>query len=318
MDAYPLVDAAKVGRRRTSLKDYVLVDPAAGLESVTAWWTTASARASWASTGSLVELAFSQRFRQLKDGATFEQAFTGYTAEQPRLQRGRASSRTYFRASGVLGLALRRYGEGEGFQAQQLGPGTAVFRPSVPRLVPNTGTVEELTAAYWNVAARHEADSLADLPAGEAGRGSARNCRQLGIDLVAVVKAGIESWNTAFGFPVLEARLADAGDSFADDDKNYFIWDAEPARGLRLRRLAGEPQHRRDPRGQRLLPRRRSSTSALDAFEPDAPAGPGEAPPACARPATAARAGLAALPQPAAVQPGTLAAGQAARAAAAR
>ena len=85
VDAYPLVDPAKVGAGK--LKDYVLVDPAAGLNRFGVV-DDAFGSGYLGFNHFMVELAFSQRFRQLKDGASFEQAFTGYT-EQPALQRGR-------------------------------------------------------------------------------------------------------------------------------------------------------------------------------------------------------------------------------------
>lgn len=46
-------------------------------------------------------------------------------------------------------------------------------------------------------------------------------------DVVGAIKAGIENWNAAFGFPVLEARLASAGDSPGDDDKNFLMVDSD-------------------------------------------------------------------------------------------
>jgi hypothetical protein len=274
VDAYPLVDAARVGAGK--LKDYVLVDPAAGLNRY------GVVDDGFGSGGLgfnrfVVELAFSQRFRQLKDGATFEQAFTGYTQE-PRFNEEGVEA-NYFRASGVLGLALRRYAESEGFVAQELGPGPLYFS-ALPRLVPNEGTVQEL-AAHWHVQPGMKPIRWLISPLVKQA-GQHPELQALGIDLVDVVKAGIESWNTAFGFPVLEARMADADDSFADDDKNYFIWDVNPSVGFAFANFRVNP-NTGEIRGASVYFNDGFVDGALQAFEPETP-GPSEGAPV-ARPA---------------------------------
>jgi Met-zincin len=275
VDAYPLVDPARVGASK--LKDYVLVDPAAGLNQYGVV-DDAFGSGYLGFNRFVVELAFSQRFRQLKDGATFEQAFTGYT-EAPRFNPEGVES-NYFRASGVLGLALRRYAEGEGFVAQELGPEPLFFEAET-KLVPNQGTVQEL-AAHWNVRPGMKPIRWLISPLVKQA-GQRPDLQALGIDMVAVVKAGIESWNTAFGFPVLEAQMADPGDSFADDDKNYFIWDASPAVGFAFANFRVNP-NTGEIRGASIYFPELFIDVALDWFEPDAPAEPGSAP--VARPAT--------------------------------
>jgi hypothetical protein len=281
VDAYPLVDPARIGASK--LKDYVLVDPAAGLNQYGVV-DDAFGPHFLGLNRFVVELAFSQRFRQLKDGATFEQAFTGYT-EKPRFNDQGVES-NFFRASGVLGLALRRYAEGEGFVAQELGPGPLYFSHK-PRLVPNEGTVQEL-AAHWNVRPGMKPIRWLISPLVKQA-GQRPDLQALGIDLVAVVKAGIESWNTAFGFPVLEAQMADPGDSFADDDKNYLIWDASPAPGYAFGNFRVNP-NTGEIRGATVYFPEGFVDVALDSFEPDAPAEPAAAPvarPATSRPALA-------------------------------
>ena len=226
VDAFPLVDAAKVAPGKP-LKDYVLVDPAAGLNR----FGVVDDRFGGGYLGPLnrfmVELAFSQNFRDIKDGATFEQAFTGYT----QLPRGNLDGveTNFFRASGVLGLALRRYAEGEGFSSSPM-PSIPYFFSSVPRLVPNAGE-REVPVAKWNV--RRGGKPIRWLISPLVQQASQNpEIAALGIDMLAVVKAGIESWNVAFGFPAMEAELASPDDSFADDDKNYFIWDTNPTVGF--------------------------------------------------------------------------------------
>jgi hypothetical protein len=275
VDAYPLVDPARVGASK--LKDYVLVDPAAGVSQYGVV-DDGFGSGNLGFNRFVVELAFSQRFRQLKDGATFEQAFTGYTQE-PRFNEEGVEA-NYFRASGVLGLALRRYAEGEGFQAQELGPGPMYFSAQ-PRLVPNQDTVQELVA-HWNIRPGMKPIRWLISPL-VAKAGQRPDLQELGIDLVAVVKAGIESWNTAFGFPALEARMADADDSFADDDKNYFIWDVNPGVGFAFANFRPNP-NTGEIRGASVYFNDAFVDGALDAFDPEEPAGAAGAP--VARPAT--------------------------------
>ena len=94
VDAYPLVDPAKVGAGK--LKDYVLVDPAAGLNRFGVV-DDAFGSGYLGFNRFMVELAFSQRFRQLKDGATLR-------AGVHRLHRGAALQRGGRRVQLLPGL----------------------------------------------------------------------------------------------------------------------------------------------------------------------------------------------------------------------
>ncbi|NJM90981.1 MAG: hypothetical protein HC863_01535 [Myxococcales bacterium] len=49
---------------------------------------------------------------------------------------------------------------------------------------------------------------------------------------MSAVKAGIESWNDVFGYPVVTAELAPIGESYADDHVNYFIIDPNTSRAF--------------------------------------------------------------------------------------
>jgi hypothetical protein len=268
VDAYPVIDPAKVGAPK-ALKDYVLVDPSAGLNRF-------GVVADGFGSGQLgfdrftVELAFSQRFRQLKDGATFEQAFTGYT-EHPRPQVNGIDP-NYFRASGILGMALRRYAEGPGF-SESFGTDTPFYFESQPRLVPNTGGPDH-PLAKWNVHPGMTPIKWLISPRAKAGSADPE-LAALGINLVDVVKRGIESWNAAFGWKVFQAELADANDSFADDDKNYFIWDTDPSVGFAFANWRTNP-NTGETRGASVYFNDGFVDVALQAF-PDESAGPGAA-----------------------------------------
>ena len=232
VDAYPIIDPDQVdpdqlgGDARRKLRDYVIIDPSAGLNR---FGVVGDAFGS----GLLglesfnVELAFSQNFRALEDGATFEQAFTGYTG-RPR-DNNDGVDPNYFRASGILGLALRRYHEGEGFVPLPM-PKLPHYFPAQPIRVPNTGEVAEL-AVKWNIHPGMPAIEWLISPLAKKAQ-EAPELQAVGVDVVGAIKAGIESWNTAFGFPVLSAKLASETDSFADDSKNYLIYDVNPTIGF--------------------------------------------------------------------------------------
>src|SRR5204863_7451379 len=95
------------------------------------------------------ELSFAQNFRSVSDGVVWEQVFMGYS-NLPDGNSWLLGEDNALRASGTLGLALRRYTEGAGFQPAP----TAVSKPFYfygdIQLIANTG---EIDAPYvkWNI-----------------------------------------------------------------------------------------------------------------------------------------------------------------------
>ncbi|WP_257461577.1 hypothetical protein [Archangium lipolyticum] len=91
----------------------VLVDPAVGLNrfGVMDDWDGAPLRRFEA------ELTFAQNFRRTSDGVTFETLFTGYSDQPLRDSEDWDDEveHNLYRASGTLGIALRRYQEGQGY-----------------------------------------------------------------------------------------------------------------------------------------------------------------------------------------------------------
>jgi hypothetical protein len=229
VDAYPILDDTSF-RALAGASDYFLFDPAAGLDQfgVVGDWAASSASERLA-----VELSYTQRFRALADGATFERVFVGYgeVADSGSASRGEPN---VFRASGTLGIGLRRYAEGVGFESIELQPpGTPnpkvrehYFR-SHPSIVVNTGRTTQW-AVKWNIQSGMKpirwliSNQIAELQ---------KDPRYKGYDLVGAVKAGIEGWNRAFGFRAREAAGGTANDSYADDDANYLIFDKDPTYG---------------------------------------------------------------------------------------
>ncbi|MCU0685600.1 MAG: zinc-dependent metalloprotease [Polyangiaceae bacterium] len=214
VEAYPVVDEKKLGPIAHH-GDYVVFDPAAGLNRF----------AKLADNGPqglntfVPELWYSQAFRQVPDGVTFEQSFTGYFDDPEPEPDPTDVEPNPSRFSGTLALSLRRYAEGEGFVPKPLPEQEYYFR-SAPRLVPNTGAAE-YTAARWNVRPGVAPITWLISPAVL----DFQNQFFPEYDLVGSIKQGIESWNDAFGFEALRAELAPAEQSFADDDVNYVLFD---------------------------------------------------------------------------------------------
>jgi hypothetical protein len=217
IDAYPIVAEVRDFSGRPNADRYVVFDPAAGLnrfQAVGDLWA-------WYGERFQVELSFLQRFRPIADGVTFEQVFAGY-GENPNSDAPGRGESNQFKGSGTLGVALRRYQEGEGFVPTPM-PSVPHFFEAEPRIVPNEGRTE-IMAAKWNIKpgmrpikwliSREVLTIQESFPQ---------------YDVIGAIKAGIESWNQAFGFTVVEAAVAEPGDSFADDDKNFVIVDRDPS-----------------------------------------------------------------------------------------
>ena len=207
LEAYPIVQGYGPFERQKGSSDYVLFDPAAGLNRFRLL-PDAGAPLD-------VDLSFSQRFRKLGDGATFEQVFSGTTRTAP--QPGSVPGRV----TGTLSLALRRYAEGEGYTEVAMPAREHYFR-SPSRIIVDEG-VTGFVAARWNIKPGGPPILWKIAPLGEKLR---QHPAFADVDFTGAIKAGIESWNEAFGWKALEARLADPDESFGDDDVNYYIFDS--------------------------------------------------------------------------------------------
>jgi hypothetical protein len=277
VDAYPIVDAEGLKGSR-SLSDYVVVDPSAGLNRFGVVGDAFGAGL-LGFDRFMVEVSFCQRFRSLPDGATFEQAFTGYS-DKPNLN-GSGIEPNFFRASGVLGLALRKYQEGEGYTPTEV-PGQELYFRSDPKLIPNTGSFQQV-AIKWNIHPGAPPIKWLISPLA-AQMQESPEVKEAGIDLVGALKAGIESWNTAFGFRAIEAEMASPDDSFADDDKNYLIYDVNDSVGYAFADWRNNP-NTGEVRGASVYFNHGFVSGALEVtFPPD-----GARPPAPADPEARAR-----------------------------
>ncbi len=224
VEAYPIITGWKAFEILPGASNYVLIDPASGLNR---FGVVGDALGSGAVGGDYtphrfqVELSYLQRFRKIADGVTYEQVFTGYSDDQ---LPGDGIEPNPFRASGTLGIALRHYHEGDHYSEVPM-PGQELYFRGDWRRVKNTGNYDA-PAARWDLYPGmtpikwYITKSLADLDA-----------TMPQFDLVDAVKRGIEGWNDALGFTAFTAEVAGPGDNFADDDKNFVIFDPDPSLG---------------------------------------------------------------------------------------
>lgn len=211
VEAFPIVTGFAAFDKLRNADKYVLFDPSSGLNR----FGLETDRALLTATSQYtIDLAYVQSFRRLQDGATFEKVFTGY------ILRGSTSSQ---RTSGTLGIALRRYAESPGFLPAGP-PMVSHYFTTLPRLVANRGRTERLVTK-WNIKMgmtpiRWHVTTAVDR--------TTMDERFRELDLFGAIKRGIESWNEVFGFTVFTAERAARDVSFADDDRNVFVWDPNP------------------------------------------------------------------------------------------
>ncbi|NJM91242.1 MAG: hypothetical protein HC863_03070 [Myxococcales bacterium] len=221
IDAYPIVSSGRFNSMAGS-GGYVLIDPAAGLNRFSA---LADLFAAGAGAVRLeTELSFVQKFKRFEDGASFEQVLTTYAADPIGLPDD--VDVNDFRLAATIGVSLRTYSETPEF-APVAAPPVPHYFLSDPYNVPNTGEVAQ-DPVHWGFHPGMQpvkwliSPVLAEISA---------NPEFGGADLVAAAKAGIESWNDVFGYPVFEAVLANGNESFAEDRVNYLIVDPDVSKG---------------------------------------------------------------------------------------
>jgi hypothetical protein len=236
VEAYPVVQYAPFDRLPGS-SQFVLFDPAAGLNRFS---ILQDAFAGGSNPDKFnVELAFSQRYRSLTDGITFESVFTGYGNLADPNNPGGLEDHQY-RSSGTLGMAIRRYEVTTGYtESPRLRiDGQDVYFTGDPRIVPNTGLLAQ-GVVKWNVSAMRpinwvvgaEIDKLQADP------------RFMGIDLYGAIAKGVTNWNSVFGFEALKVRKATPADSYADDDTNFIVVDLDPTFGAAFANWRSNPNN---------------------------------------------------------------------------
>jgi hypothetical protein len=230
IEAYPVVETPDfLGAPGSG--GYVLFDPAAGLNRfgvLSDWFGTAAIRFS-------VDLAFLQRYRKITDGITFEEVFTGVA---DRAIGDGTIDPNQLRGSGTLGLALRRYSEGAGYSESPLPDQEMYFRSDV-HLVANTGESYQ-SPIKWNI---HKGMKPIRWTLSNQFFDLKKDPRYAAYDIAGAVKKGVENWNAVFGFKAIEAVFADPSESFADDDKNYLVFDKDPTYGYAFANWRSNPNN---------------------------------------------------------------------------
>ncbi|NPD22099.1 zinc-dependent metalloprotease [Corallococcus exiguus] len=217
VEAYPVVTDYGPFNRLRNADQYVLIDPSAGLNRFGVMGDSLSV-----STRFQTELSFAQRFHPITDGIAFEQVFTGYSEVSDPFAADYLEPNGY-RASGTLGLALRRYKEGPGYTPTAM-PEQTLYFAGAPSFITNAGGWQDIPAMKWNIHPGMKPISWFITPSVLSIQADPRF---QDYDLVGAIKRGVEGWNQAFGFKVLEATVGGAGLDFADDDKNVLIFDPD-------------------------------------------------------------------------------------------
>ena len=233
LEAYPIIKGVARFEGQKKASDYVLVDPSAGLNHFN--FVSDGYDNAGAPDNVTVDVSFLQHYRSIKDGVTFEQVFTGLAATP--LYDPYGVELNGLRVAGTIGVSLRKYESGVGFTSAPLPTDHNFFFPSEPHVVPNVGTIEQF-AARWNIHPGMKPipwKIAHNLLAVQSEPGFAD------VDVVGAVKRGIEAWNTAFGFPVIQVEVAAANVSFADDDQNVFIYDEDPSLGYAFANWRNNP-----------------------------------------------------------------------------
>ena len=223
VDAYPIVTNSSANSK-PGAENYVIFDPSNGLNRFGVMGDAYASSAQYA-VPFQVELSFLQRFRTIGDGVTFEQVFSGFATQA--INDGSGGEVNALRASGTLGVALRKYSEGKGYQPTAMPDAGEYYFRADPIMVPNTGGFAQ-PASKWNI---YKGMKPIRWVVSNHVAALAKDPQYKQYDIFGAMKTSIEAWNDAFGFKVVEAVMATADQSFGDDDTNYVLWDEDASFG---------------------------------------------------------------------------------------
>jgi hypothetical protein len=232
IDAYPIVSGYAPFDTQANASKFILVDPSAGMNRFGVL-ADAFAGDPNAATQFQIDVSYLQDFRSIADGSTWEQVFTG--AATAPINDGTMSGNV-FKASGTLGIAWRKYAESASYAVAQLPPdGLEHYFRSDAHLIPNSGQSYQ-TPIKWAIAPGmtpiHWLISDSVLTA-------QKNWPQY--DIVGALKNAVTNWNAVFGYQVLDVDIAKPTDSYADDDKNYVLYDLDPSFGAAFANWRSNP-----------------------------------------------------------------------------
>jgi hypothetical protein len=232
VDAYPVVAYAPFDRLPGS-SAFVLFDPSAGANEFAVLgdpWAGGSEPVKFST-----ELSYMARYRSIADGITYEQVFSGY-ADLPI--NDDPVEVNAFRASGTLGIGIRRYAETTGFTKGPIvqGDGQDTYFRSDPVLVKNQGFYSQ-SSIKWGVSATQPINwvisNVVDILQADPA--------YAGYDIYGAMAKGVTGWNSVFGYDALKVRKGTKDDSFADDDTNMIIVDTDPSYGAAFANWRSNP-----------------------------------------------------------------------------
>lgn len=209
LEAYPVVEFDSFSELEGA-EDYVLVDPAAGLNRflVTGELVSDPNLSDFGSFPLRVGLSYMQNFRAIEDGATFEQVFTG------DVDMGAGPTTAW----GTLGISLRAYQEGEGY-VPTADPGVPHYFMSDSRIIPDSSFVVESNPVRWNIHPGREPIQVAITAGAQRAQADFPE-----FDLLTALEHGIEDWNKMFGYDAFDAVFVD-DDEIRDDDVSTLLID---------------------------------------------------------------------------------------------
>lgn len=212
LEAYPLVHFEEF-ERLPGADDYVLVDPSAGLNSflVTGELYADPNLADFGAFPIDVGLSYMQNFRQISDGVTFEQVFSGQVDLTAfGLEAGSAW--------GTLGISVRAYQVGEGYV-----PTPDPFIPhyflSDSRIIPDSFQTIDANPVRWNLHPGREPIEVFITAGAQRAQADFPE-----FDLLGALERGVENWNDVIGYQAFDAVIVD-DDEIRDDDKSTALID---------------------------------------------------------------------------------------------
>ena len=232
IEAYPIVSGYAPFDSQANASKFILIDPSAGLNRFGVL-SDAFAGDPNAAAQFQIDVSYLQDFRSISDGSTWEQVFTGAAAAP--INDGTMSGNV-FKASGTLGVAWRKYAESPSYVAADLPPdGLEHYFRSDAHLIPNSGQSYQ-TPIHWAVQKGMKpihwliSDSVLT---------AQKNWPQY--DIVGALKNAVTNWNAVFGYQVFDVDVAKPTDSYADDDKNYVLYDLDPSFGAAFANWRSNP-----------------------------------------------------------------------------
>ncbi len=234
VDAFPIVDGFRDFERRHGADNYVLIDVTEGLSDfdfVSDAYSFGYLPDDGQPRRFEIELSYLQRFRAIADGVTFEKVFTGYTDIPDDKYAIDPTEVNPYRASGTLGVALRAYKESEAY-VPVLPLATDNYFMSDPFWITNYGFPAQLPVHFAIAPGAPPVEFVISPLLQQYIDGPDSDPRLASYDIVGAVQRAVLSWNEVFGFEALSVRLGNDGESYADDDKNFIIFDPDPQAGF--------------------------------------------------------------------------------------